>query len=121
MKKEKLSEKFTVQMSSGAHNQHCDVLPNLSFQDVQSDEGGKMHIVGKVYTIPFAYPVKIIENPKQIEMKRCSECPNSYPLNVPFMKDMCIRCYERKNFIHRDEYREALRAEFNLENELNKS
>ena len=106
---------YVVQMVSGKHGQHCDILPNQSLQQVEDHGDGLLKLVGRMDFIPPQFPFQVIKNPDEISKKDCPECKNTFPEITPFMGDTCIRCFERMHHVDRDTYREALRMELALE------
>lgn len=112
MHKRNLGELVTVKMTSG--DRHCDLHPHGSYHKIRYDEEGNRWIDGKVLTIMSAYDIVETEIPEDV--KECQVCKNVFDSNWVFMKDeSCIRCFEKKHIINRDEYRRALREEFKLE------
>ena len=105
-------EKLLIQITSGEHNKHCDIRPFGSIHESDGLVDGILRIGTDNLPPKFEY--------KEVEVqqtKKCTNCENGFPVNWVFIKNGCIRCYEKINHINRDDYREALRAELKLENE----
>ena len=113
----KLSSPFLIKMTSGEHNKHCDIYNHGSYHTVRECAEGYKWVDGRVDVIPSGYNFKVVN--EKPETKICPNCENEFDIEWPFInyddKEICIRCYERYNFVHRDSYREALRKELLLE------
>lgn len=96
----------TVLIVSGG----CDIFPLLSYQFVKIDMQGTRWVYrDSVDSVPPEYQTIEVEHPSQTII--CPECDNGFHPRAPFMRDLCLRCYERLNHINRDEYKAAVKAE----------
>ena len=99
-----------IQIISAEKGKCCDLNPPFSLH------------TDKNKIMPFC-ETREIES-KYVSTKTCPcGCGIKYAYNTPFVKsgqidggsDISIRCYERKHHLTSDSYREALRAEYELE------
>lgn len=102
-----------VRMSSGEANRQCDLYPHGSYHIARKDSNGTLW-TGSCNAIPVEYPFQLIEA-KPDSLIRCGNCKNEFDDTHPFIGGICIRCYERFNFVNREEYRAAIRREILLE------
>lgn len=113
----KLSPPFLIKMTSGENNKHCDLYNHGSFHVVRTCADGYKWVDGRVDTIPNDYSFEIVK--EKPEIKVCSDCENEFELNFPFIKsgeaNLCVRCFERRNIVNREEYRKILREELKYE------
>lgn len=117
---------FLIQMTCGDFNQQCDVFPHGSFHEVKKCQEGGIWLTKGVQSMPADYPYQIVS--EKPEIKECECCHREYPKDWPFIKknaykpkgstepdETCVRCFEKKNIINREEYRMAVRAELKRE------
>jgi len=109
---------FMVQLTSGEHNEHCDKYPHGSLRMVKQDvETKRLWMLERIDSIPDRFKTAVVD--PNMATKQCPTCKNIFPEDWPFMNirqdnspDTCIRCYERKYLVNRDEYRQILLDEF---------
>lgn len=103
-----------IRMSSGEAGKQCDLYPHGSYHSVRKGSDGLSWVEGRIDIIPTGYPFQVVENIPE-DCRGCSNCKNLFNPDHPFVKGLCIRCYERFNFVNREEYRAAIRQEMRLE------
>ncbi len=106
------NEVVMIKMTSGKAGEHCDIYCHGSYHMVFK-QNGITWTLGKRDAIPEAFKFKLEQMPANT--KECNQCRNDFDSAWPFIDEQCIRCYERINFVKRDEYREAVRKEFIME------
>lgn len=90
-----------IKIVSSEKGKQCDQLP---YGSVHKDAS----------KVPSNFQFEDFEGP----IMMCTECRLDFDHTTPFVKsnqtgdnDMCIRCYEKKYVIGRDDYKEAIRTE----------
>lgn len=118
---------FLIQMISGEKNKHCDLRPYGSIHKVKKCKDGHMWLDRGIDSIPSHFATKILD--EMPVTKKCPSCSCDFPESWPFAtyrtisgetKEECSRCYERGHILNpngftRDEYRELIRKELQLE------
>lgn len=119
MKKQKYTNPFLIQITSGSEGKHCDLYPHGSIHKVKRGEDGFLWVDGRIDIIRPEFESKEID--EMLETKECPSCINQFQKDWPFIFDkntqetLCIRCYERRNIFDREIYREAVRQELLME------
>ena len=104
---------MTKKIVSSEKGKQCDLFPWSSVHEGDFDDKG-FRVAGKSNWIPPTFELVDYSG----ETKDCLVCGLKFAADAPFVKsnqkgdgDMCIRCFERKYIVSRDEYKEALRIE----------
>lgn len=114
------SEPFLVQMVSGNYFEHCDVYPFGSIHEVRKCNEGFLWSTNRVHhAINTEFKTSVLQF--KPETKTCGNCRNDFPNGWAFIRDgelnseVCVRCYEKRNHVNREEYREVIRQEIKLQ------
>jgi len=110
-----------IKIVSSEKGKQCDLFPSGSIHQVEKDEKGELRRGSN--GIDPNFDIEVLDESAAIKTKDCPVCGLLFAADTPFVKanqvgdkDMCMRCYERKYVVGRDEYKEAVRIE--LLNEL---
>lgn len=109
-----LESPFTVKIVSSSVGKQCDLYCVGSYHKVRKGDDGYLWVDGRVDIIRPTFVVEEVTSMPE-KTKTCPECGNIFDEDYPFIGDVCIRSYEKLNFLNRDVYREALTKEILLE------
>ena len=105
-----------IKIVSSEKGKQCDKFPCGSIHEGEFDDKG-FRLLGESDWIPPVFETEKIVL-KLDEIRLCNLCKTLFSIDTPFVKsnqkddpEMCIRCFERRYIVSRDEYREALKIE----------